>query len=186
MRRTSLLPTLIGVLLVIGGIYSLFSPVATSTVIPYVIGLALIVTGIGKMLRRADERRFYGESRWSLAGAIVSLFFGIVLVMSPALQLSMGASMIMLIGCWITVMGVLRIIHAFRLRKVTGYTDMFGRPVSNDWFMALLPGAAMVIIGMVNVLHPAIGLGMIGALIGILMILCGSSLLSLGSISWYW
>ena len=186
MRRTNLLPTLIGVLLVIGGIYCLFSPVATSTVIPYVIGLALIVTGIGKILRRADEKRFYGESRWSLAGAIVSLFFGIVLAMSPALQLSMGASIVMLIGCWITIMGILRIIHAFRLRKVTGYTDLFGRPVSNDWFMALLPGAAMVIIGMVNVLHPAIGLGMIGALIGILMILCGSSLLSLGNISWYW
>ena len=186
MRRTNILPTLIGVFMVAAGIYSLFFPVETSTVIPFVIGVALIVTGIGKILRQADERRFYGESRWSLAGAIISLIFGVVLVMSPAFQLSMGASVVMLIGCWITIMGVLRIIHAFRLRKVTEYTDLFGRPVSNDWFMALLPGVAMVIIGMVNVMHPEIGLGMIGALIGILMIVCGSSLLSLGSISWYW
>ena len=35
--------------MVIAGIYSLFSPVATSTMIPFVIGLALIVTGIGKI-----------------------------------------------------------------------------------------------------------------------------------------
>ena len=186
MRRTGLLSSLIGILLVIAGIYSLFSPVATSTVIPYAIGLALIATGIGKVLRRAEERRFYGESRWSLAGAIVSLLFGIVLVLSPALQLSMGVSVVMLIGCWITVMGVLRIVHAFRLRRVTGYTDLFGRPVSHDWYMALLPGAAMVIFGMVNVLKPAVGLGMIGTLLGVLMIFCGSSLLSLGSFSWYW
>ena len=103
MRRTSLLPTLIGILLVIAGINSLFSPVATSNMIPYMLGLVLIATGIGKILRRADERRYYGESGWKLAGDIASLVFGIVLVMSPVLQLSMGASVIMLIGGWITV-----------------------------------------------------------------------------------
>ena len=83
-------------------------------------------------------------------------------------------------------MGILRIVHAFRLRKVNTYIDFFGRPVSNDWYMALLPGIAMAVIGVVNVLHPAVGLGMIGALVGILMIAGGSTLLSVREISWFW
>ena len=186
MRKINLWTTLLGVLLIMSGIFCLLSPVETSTIIPYVIGIALTVTGIGKVMRWADERKYYGQSRWSLAGAVVTLAFGILLVLSPTLQLSMGASVIMLIGCWITIMGILRIIHAFRLRKVNTYIDFFGRPVSNDWYMALVPGIAMAVIGVVNVLHPAVGLGMIGALVGILMIAGGSTLLSVREISWFW
>ena len=83
-------------------------------------------------------------------------------------------------------MGILRIVHAFQLRKVTAYVDLFGRPISKDWYMALLPGIAMTSVGVLNVLFPSIGLGMIGVLIGLLMLLCGSTLLSFGQLSWFW
>ena len=184
--RRAFWPTLLGIMLILSGIFCLFSPVSSATVIPYMIGIALTATGIGKLMRRADERRFYGQSRWSLAGAVVSLIFGILLMVSPTLQLSMGTTMVVLIGCWVTIMGILRIVHAFGLRKATAYVDLFGRPVSNDWYMALLPGIAMVAAGILNVLHPSIGLGMIGALVGVLMLLCGSTLLSFGQLSWFW
>ena len=186
MRKTGFWSTVLGILLILSGIFCLFSPVETSALIPCMIGAALTITGIGKIIRRADEKRFYGQSRWSLAGAVVSLVFGILLMISPTLQLSMGTTVIVLTGCWITMMGILRIMYAFQLRKVTDYMDLFGRPVSNDWYMALLPGIAMIIVGLINVFRPAIGLGMIGALVGLLMLLCGSALLSFGQISWFW
>jgi hypothetical protein len=44
----------------------------------------------------------------------------------------------------------------------------------------------MTAVGILNVLHPSIGLGMIGALVGVLMLLCGSTLLSFGQLSWFW
>ena len=178
-------PTVLGILLILSGIFCLFFPVRSSTVIPYMAGIALTAAGIGKLLRRAEEKRFYGQSRWSLAGAVTSLIFGILLIVSPTLQLSMGTTMIMLIGCWITIMGILRIVHAFQLRKVTTCVDLFGHPVSNDWFVALFPGIAMMAVGMLNVFHPSIGLGIIGALVGILMLLYGSALLSFGQLSWF-
>ena len=34
--------------------------------------------------------------------------------------------------------------------------------------------------------HPSIGLGMIGVLVGVLMLLSGSALLSFGQLSWFW
>ena len=68
--RRAFWPTLLGVMLILSGIFCLFSPVTSSTVIPYMIGIALTATGIGKLMRRADERRFYGQSSWSLAGAL--------------------------------------------------------------------------------------------------------------------
>ena len=111
--RRAFWPTLLGIMLILSGIFCLFSPVSSSTVIPYMIGIALTATGIGKLIRRADERRFYGQSSWSFAGAVVSLIFGILLMVSPTLQLSMGTTVVVLIGCWITIMGILRIVHAF-------------------------------------------------------------------------
>ena len=185
MKRTRLLPMVIGILLILAGVYGLFFPVETSAVIPYIIGIALTITGIGKIFRWADEKRFYGNSRWSLAGAVISLLFGLILVFSPALQLSMGTSVILLIACWVTAMGLIRILHAFRLRRMDGY-DLFGRPIRSFWYMALIPGLLMLLIGVMNILHPEIGLGMIGALIGVIMIISGSTLLSFGQISWIW
>ena len=44
----------------------------------------------------------------------------------------------------------------------------------------------MILFGLANILHPAIALGMIGALIGIISIAAGSSLLSVRQISWFW
>ena len=121
--RRAFWPTLLGVMLILSGIFCLFSPVTSSTVIPYMIGIALTATGIGKLMRRADERRFYGQSSWSLAGAVVSLIFGILLMVSPTLQLSMGTTVVVLIGCWITIMGILRIVHAFQLDYDYGNTS---------------------------------------------------------------
>ena len=184
--RRAFWPTVLGILLTLSGIFCLFFPVRSSMLIPYMIGIALTATGIGKMLLWTEEKRFYGQNRWSLAGAVISLFFGILLIVSPTLQFSMGTTVIMLIGCWTTIMGILRIVHAFQLRKVTACVDLFGRPASNDWYMALLPGIAMTAVGMLNVFHPSIGLGMIGTLVGVLMLLCGSLLLSFGQLSWFW
>lgn len=185
MRRAFWL-TILGIMLILSGVICLFSPARSSTVIHFMIGIALTATGIGKMMRWADEKRFYWHSRWNPAGAVVSIFFGILLIMSPVLRLSMGMTVIRLIGCWITIMGIGRIVHAFQLRKVTTYADLFGRPVSNGWYMEILPGIAMTAVGILNVLQPAIGLGMIGALVGVLMLLCGSTLLSFGRLSWFW
>ena len=93
--------------------------------------------------------------------------------------------MIMLIGCWILVMGILRIVHAFRLKQMDGY-DVWGSLVSSSWYMALFPGIGMVLFGLLNILRPQIGLGMIGALIGIVMIGTGTTLLSFGQSAWFW
>ena len=185
MRKTRLLPMVIGILLILAGVYGLFFPVETSAVIPYIIGIALTITGIGKIFRWTDEKRFYGSSRWSLAGAVISMLFGLMLAISPALQLSMGTSVIVLIACWVMAMGLIRILHAFRLRKMNDY-DLFGRPIRSSWYMAFIPGLLMLLIGVMNIVHPEIGLGMIGALIGVIMIFSGSTLLSFGKISWIW
>ena len=186
MRKTNFLAALLGVLLIISGISSLLSPVGASSVIPYIAGLVLIVIGAGKILIWMDERRFYSESRWNIAGAVASLLFGIVLVISPSLQISIGAAAVMLLGGCIMVFGTLRIVHAFRLRKMDRSADTFGQMIRADWHIDLMSGTVMVIIGLMNILNPAIGLGLIGILIGFLLIFCGSSLLSFGSTSWYW
>jgi hypothetical protein len=50
----------------------------------------------------------------------------------------------------------------------------------------VLDFCTLAVYDILNVLHPSIGLGMIGALVGVLMLLCGSTLLSFGQLSWFW
>ena len=50
----------------------------------------------------------------------------------------------------------------------------------------VLDFCTLAVYDILNVLHPSIGLGMIGALVGVLMLICGSTLLSFGELSWFW
>ena len=58
--RRAFWPTLLGIMLILSGIFCLFSPVSSSTVIPYMIGIALTATGIGKLIRVADTAVIHG------------------------------------------------------------------------------------------------------------------------------
>ena len=52
--RRAFWPTTLGIMLILSGIFCLFFPVVSSTVIPYMIGIALTAIGIGKLLRRVS------------------------------------------------------------------------------------------------------------------------------------
>ncbi len=186
MLRMRWLPVLFGIILIAAGVFSIFSPVETSAFIPSLIGVSLIVDGIGKLIKWSDEKRFYGQSRYGLAGGIVSTLFGLFLLFSPALRLTMGAAVIMVLGGWIASMGALRIVQSLRLRKMSDYIDPFGYPAGNRWYLTCIPGILQLMFGVLNILYPAVGLAMVGTLIGIILIAAGGSLLSFGRLAWMW
>ena len=98
MTRRKIISVILGVLMIAAGIYCFFTPVETSSIIPFVLGIVMIVDGIGRIVTWFDIRGVLRQSAWVLVSAIVSLLFGLMLVFSPALQMTIGVSVILLTG----------------------------------------------------------------------------------------
>ena len=172
--------------MILAGVYCFFTPVEASAVIPFVLGIVMIGDGIGRIAMWFDIRDSVRQSAWVLVSAVVSLIFGLMLVFSPALQMSVGVLVILLTGWWILALGIIRIVHAFHLRKIKkeaggfGFSEMLG----SNWWIALILGALLTIFGIIVILNPMLGLGVIGVLVGCSVITAGINLIYLGCSPW--
>ena len=186
MMTRKILYVILGLLMIIAGVYCFFTPVETLTVIPFVLGIVMIGDGIGRIFTWFDIRNFVRPSAWILVSAVVSLIFGIMLAFSPVLQMSVGVFVILLTSWWILALGIIRIVHAFHLLKIRGEYDRFGfgEMIGFNWWIALILGILLSIFGFAVILNPMLGLGVIGVLVGCSVITAGINLIYLGCSPW--
>ena len=167
MMTRKVISVILGALMIIAGVYCFFTPVEASAVIPFVLGIVMIGDGIGRIVTWFDIRDIVRQSAWVLVSAVVSLIFGLMLVLSPVLQMSVGVFVILLTG-W---------------KKESdgfGFSEMLG----SNWWIALILGALLTIFGVIVILNPMLGLGVIGVLIGFGVITAGVNLIYLGCSPW--
>ena len=98
LMKRKVLSVFFGTLMIIVGVYCFFTPVETSAVIPFVLGIVMIGDGIGRIVTWFDIQGVVRQSAWVLASAVVSLIFGLMLAFSPALQMSVGVLVILLLA----------------------------------------------------------------------------------------
>jgi hypothetical protein len=101
--------------ILIGG-YALLNPPVSIAALILLTSLAALILGIALMtlgykIRAATER----EWMLYLAGAL-SIAFGIAMMLHPIFA---GLSLALIAGAWALIVGVLRIVIAFKLRKLT-------------------------------------------------------------------
>ena len=177
---------ILGILMILAGITCFFTPVETSSVIPFIFGLAMVIDGIGRIIAWFSIREYAPRSGWVLASSIISLVFGLILTTSPMLQMSVGVFVVLLTGWWILALGIIRIVHAFHLLKLKRESDGFGfgEMLGSNWWIALILGALLTLFGVIVILNPMLGLGVIGVLIGCSVITAGVNLIYLGCSPW--
>ena len=137
-RKT--LSVILGILMILAGITCFFTPIETSSVIPFIFGLAMVIDGIGRIIAWFSIREYAPQSGWVLASSIISLVFGLMLTTSPMLQVSVGVFVVLMTGWWILALGVIRIVHAFHLLKLKRESDGFGfgEKLGSNWWIALI------------------------------------------------
>jgi uncharacterized membrane protein HdeD (DUF308 family) len=106
---------LMGILGVVVGFYALWHPPATILALVYLAAFQALVLGmflvtLGYKVRKATSRE------WMLyvAGAL-SILFGIVVVMNPAVG---SISIVYTIAVWAVIIGVLKVIFAFKVKNM--------------------------------------------------------------------
>ena len=163
-----------GILLVIGGIYCLVTPVETFGVLSWLIGLAMLVEGISSALTWNERRRFGFADGWTLVGALVSIALGVVVLGSLAVQVAIDTFLAYLVAAWLVFGGAARIAGAIGLRKIY----LAGGMIGENWLLLMLLGILIVVMGIACFVNPILAMEGVGMILGLSIIVTGGSIIA--------
>jgi len=147
-----------GVLLIVAGVLAVLMPgiaaFATALVLAW-----LLVLGGGFEIAHAVQRHHARGFGWMLASGIVTLVLGLAILLAPVAGI---ASLALLIGAFLLVGGVARLVLALHLRPLRG------------WGWVLFDGVLSVAVALLIMLGwPQSSLAIIGLLTGFWLISAG-------------
>ena len=162
-----------GIILVLLAFFVFRHPVNALIGVAIYIGISLLLTGILQTGASFAFRKSIPSYGWVLAGGLIDILFGFVLLSNPALT---AASLPFVVGFWIIVSGIMSLADAFQSRKEE----------NSLWGLGMLSGIISIIIGyfitnhtLVGMLTITIWMGIGFAIAGIVNIVIGFKLKSL-------
>ena len=181
-----ILSVLFGIMIIVDGVICLALPGLTFLTLGYMIGVGMLLDGIGRIVNWYQMERGTEQSGWVLASTIISLTLGIILMGSDAMQLTMDAFIVYMAIAWLITLGILRIAHALRIRKMRNNIRDFqpDTPFGRNWWIALIFGILLIVFGIIGMFAPATIIETIGTLIGIAIIISGANLIHFGISAW--
>ncbi len=164
---------ILGLIIVIGGLYCASSPGMTYLTMIWVIGFAMIFHAIEDFFTYSTRKSLGLADGWNLAGSIIAFLFGLAIMISGKTELVTGIALLYFLFAWIIIAGIINIVASFQLRKfqdtgnavVDGYTSKWG------WYVLL--GVIMVIGGIFGFAHPVLGMITAGFIVGINIVILG-------------
>lgn len=159
-------PVVRGVLALAFGVLTLLWPVSAGLAIILVIGIYALVEGVVELVE-AIRYRAAGGFAVRLALALLSLVFGLVLVLAPVRS---AVALVWLIGLWAVVAGVVNTVVALAARSVQG----------SGWGWMLASALFTVLFGVLVLVNVTAGVIAILWLIGWYAVVVGILLIALG------
>ena len=104
---------LLGILGVVLGICTFLYPGITAIALLYLIASWAIIRGVFEIVTAIQLRKEISNEWALIAGGIISVLFGVVLIANPAAG---ALAMIWVIGVYALIFGLMMIVFAFRLR----------------------------------------------------------------------
>ena len=155
-----------GVLTVLAGILSLAWPWASGIGVTIVIGVALLVGGVARLVGVFSAGSF-GRGVLASIGAALSPLAGVILIVRPGLGL---ATLTLMLGSFLLVDGIFGAVLSFHVRPEKG------------WGWILFSAIMGFVLGILLVAEwPLSGVWAIGTLVGVNMLFAGFSMISIGS-----
>ena len=155
---------IMGAILIIGGIASLFNPENTFFATGYMMAILLLVYGIIGILNVILKK----IRPIFLLSSIPATIIGIIAIIRPGTTIVFDAFMIYLFAAWFIIQGITTIIMSVQLRRQI-----------RGWGYALAIGIISTIVGIYAFIYPAISVIAIGIMIGMFLIETGIDLIVL-------
>ncbi|MBR2286870.1 MAG: DUF308 domain-containing protein [Clostridia bacterium] len=171
MKLVKVLSVILGILMIIGGLYCVFNPALTYLGIGYVIGIVMLLDAVNRLHAWWQYRKTGDADGWMLASGIISCVFALTLIVDAAAQLSVDVFIAYMVGIWILVRALITIIRAFRARKFHKAFDT--NFIGKNWWVRLIIGLLMCLFAVLSLMNPTVIMAAIGTFIGIGIILAG-------------
>lgn len=160
------LAIILGVILAVGGVACMFTPIVTFLAAGYIICIALFVSGVFGLV--------YAIARKARAAAyivsILAIVIGIVCVINPGGSLVISDIILIIIAIFFLVSGIFSIITAIRVRKE-----------NSRWWLGLIAGILGLFVGVICIVSPFAEIFALGILIGLTILSAGVELIAIGA-----
>lgn len=154
-----------GVLMIIGGIFCMATPLATYLSTGFYLGALLLVYGISGLIRSFQQKAGILE----IVVNVLAIVVGIFAFIRPGTTLEFDRILLYAISAWFVIQGVISIVLSFQLRnEVSG------------WWIGLIAGILGIILGIYSFAHPLVTALSQGILIGLYFVESGISMIALG------
>lgn len=182
MNAKKILTIIMGIIVVASGVYCLFTPTLTYLSIGYIVGVLILCDAISNICAWFDVRKYVEISAVYLLSAVISLIFGIMLIFSLQMQFVVDMAIIYMIAAFILVMGIVRIVMSIKIHKAEKQLPEVFQ--NKKWIALLIAGILMVLFAILCMYKPIVLSNIIGVLIGLMIVITGISIITLGMYSY--
>jgi len=153
------LPLLRGIFAIIFGLIAIFSPGAALTALVLVFGAYALIDGGISIYQGITDGEQHTNRAWTIFEGIIGVIAGLVAFFMP---LFAGLTIVLLIGAWAFLTGIIEIVAAIRLR----------REIENEIFLGLA-GLLSIVFGILIFFFPLRGALAVTWIIGIYAVVFG-------------
>ena len=160
------LSTILGVILIVGGVACMFTPFATFLSAGFMIAIMMFVYGIFGVVRFFQKESGVLE----LIASILAIIVGVVAIIRPGKTLVIDDLLLIMVSVWLLVKGVINIIVSIQSRdQIKG------------WGWGIAAGVLSIIAGILSFAHPMITALTVGILMGLFFVESGIDMIVFGS-----
>ena len=177
MTAKKVLMFILGLLTMIGGMYCAATPGLTYLSMVWVIGFVMFFHAIENIMTWSERKAAGIANGWNLAGAIISLLCGLLIIISGQAELVTGIMLLYFLFGWLIAAGVIRIVGAFKVKGLKDSPVPGVKEAAKNWGWIIVAGVLMIIAGCFGFAHPVISAISIGFVVGIDIIAAGIDLM---------
>ncbi len=156
----SLIWLIVGVFLLVMGLYFLVHPYETLASLAWMFGLTMLVSGVADLVMYVARQWAYGASKWFFADGIVDLLIGILFLCNSWLAAEL---LPYALAVWAVLSGIIKAAGALVYRK-------FDMPF---WGVQVAVGVIILVFGLVILLRPSVAAVAIAAVVALVLIVQG-------------
>ena len=179
MKAAKVLAVILGIFMIIGGLYCLFSPGLTYLTIGYVVGMCMVIDAVGGFINWHEAKKSGEADGWMLTSAILSAVFGFFVLNDSVLQLGIDVFIVYYIAIWLVCRGVVVIVHAFKIRRL--HKNWNTKKLGTQWYLPLCLGILLCVFGILSMFNPAVLASTIGVFISLGIISAGANMITVAT-----
>ncbi len=164
----AILSFIFGILLILGGISCMFTPLATFLSTGYYIAFILLLFGVSGLVRAFQKK----AGTMEIVISVLALIAGILAIVKPGNILVLDSMAIYCVAAWFLLQGIASTLIAFQAKDT-----------NKNWIWGLIGGILGILLGLYSFAHPAITAITSGMLIGFYFIQAGISMIMIAVVS---